>query len=137
MENMRKKLHVKHYGKEDEIGKTGIVWSHERYNFVCDDNAGLLRISHRYSHKRVDIESVLSIKKIGRLFHSLSGRSQEICRGRLRKSGNIMTLLSQRGFQKRDVFILPQEYIFRYLCINPVDKPYVRFRKYCRAFAAI
>ena len=63
MENMRKRLHIKHYGQADEIGKTGIVWSHGRYDFVCDDDAGLLRISHRYSHKRVDIKSVLSIIK--------------------------------------------------------------------------
>ena len=63
MENMRARLHVKHYGKADEIGKTGIVWSHGRYDFVCDDDAGLLRISHRYSHKRGDIKSVLSIIK--------------------------------------------------------------------------
>ena len=63
MENMRKRLHIKHYGQADEIGKTGIVWSHGRYDFVCDEDAGLLRISHRYSHKRGDIKSVLSIIK--------------------------------------------------------------------------
>ncbi len=63
MENMRIRLHIKHHGKEDGIGKTGIVWSHGRYDFVCDNDAGLLRISHRYSHKRVDIKSVLSIIK--------------------------------------------------------------------------
>ena len=55
MENMRTRLHIKHHSKADEIGKTGIVWSHGRYDFVCDDDAGLLRISHRYSHKRLDI----------------------------------------------------------------------------------
>ena len=63
MENMRTRLHIKHHGKADEIGKTGIVWSHGRYDFVCDDDAGLLRISHKYSHKRADIKSVLSIIK--------------------------------------------------------------------------
>jgi len=63
MENMRTRLHVKQYSRADEIGKTGIVWSHGRYDFVCDDDAGLLRISHRYSHKRGDIKSVLSIIK--------------------------------------------------------------------------
>jgi len=63
MENMRTRLHTTQYGREDEIGKTGIVWSHGRYDFVCDNDAGLLRISHRYSHKRVDIKSVLSIIK--------------------------------------------------------------------------
>jgi len=63
MENMHTRLHIKHHSKADEIGKTGIVWSHGHYDFVCDDDAGLLRISHRYSHKRVDIKSVLSIIK--------------------------------------------------------------------------
>jgi len=63
VENMRTRLHVKQYGRADEIGKTGIVWSHGRYDFVCDDDAGLLRISHQYSHKRGDIKSVLSIIK--------------------------------------------------------------------------
>jgi hypothetical protein len=63
MKNMRARLHVKHYGKADEIGKTGIVWSNGRYDFVCDNDVGLLRISHRYSHKRGDIKSVLSIIK--------------------------------------------------------------------------
>jgi len=63
MENMRTRLHTTQYGRADEIGKTGIVWSHGRYDFVCDDDAGLLRISHRYSHKRGDIKSVLSIIK--------------------------------------------------------------------------
>jgi hypothetical protein len=63
MENMRTRLHTTRYGREDEIGKTGIVWSHGRYDFVYDDDSGLLRISHRYSHKRGDIKSVLSIIK--------------------------------------------------------------------------
>ena len=63
MENMRTKLHATPDGRADEIGKTGIVWSHGRYDFVYDDNSGLLRISHRYSHKRGDIKSVLSIIK--------------------------------------------------------------------------
>jgi len=63
MDNMRKKLHVEHCNETDEIGKSGIVWSHGRYDFVCDDDAGLLRISHRYSHKKGDTKSVLSIIK--------------------------------------------------------------------------
>jgi hypothetical protein len=63
MENMRTRLHTTRYGREDEIGKTGIVWSHGRYDFVYDDDSGLLRISHRYSHKQGDIKSVLSIIK--------------------------------------------------------------------------
>jgi hypothetical protein len=49
--------------KRPEIGKTGIVWSHEHYDFVYDDDSGLLRISHKYSHKREDTKSVLSIIK--------------------------------------------------------------------------
>ena len=63
MKNMRTRLHTTRNGREDEIGKTGIVWSHGRYDFVYDDDSGLLRISHRYSHKRGDIKSVLSIIK--------------------------------------------------------------------------
>jgi len=63
MENMRTRLHATRYGREDEIGKTGIVWSHGRYDFMYDDDSGLLRISHRYSHKGGDIKSVLSIIK--------------------------------------------------------------------------
>jgi hypothetical protein len=63
MENMRTRLHATQHGRADEIGKTGIVWSHGRYDFVYDDNSGLLRISHKYSHKRGDIKSVLSIIK--------------------------------------------------------------------------
>ena len=63
MENMRTKLHATQHGQVDEIGKTGIVWSHGRYDFMYDDDSGLLRISHKYSHKRVDTKSVLSIIK--------------------------------------------------------------------------
>ena len=63
MENMRTKLHTKKYGREDEIGKTGIVWSHGRYDFMYDDDSGHLRISHQYSHKQEDVKSVLSIIK--------------------------------------------------------------------------
>jgi hypothetical protein len=47
MENMRTRLHTTQYGREDEIGKTGIVWSHERYDFMYDDDSGNLRISHK------------------------------------------------------------------------------------------
>jgi hypothetical protein len=63
MENMRTRLHATQYDRADEVGKTGIVWSHGRYDFTYDDDSGLLRISHRYSHKRGDIKSVLSIIK--------------------------------------------------------------------------
>jgi len=63
MENIRTRLHATQHGQVDEIGKTGIVWSLGRYDFVYDDDSGLLRISHKYSHKRVDTKSVLSIIK--------------------------------------------------------------------------
>jgi len=63
MENMRTRLHTTKDSREDEIGKTGIVWSHGRYDFMHDDDSGHLRISHQYSHKLEDIKSVLSIIK--------------------------------------------------------------------------
>ena len=63
MENMRTTLHATRHAHADEIGKTGIVWSHGRYDFVYDDDSGLLRVSHKYSHKRGDTNSVLSIIK--------------------------------------------------------------------------
>ena len=63
MKNMRTRLHVPQPGRVDEIGNAGIVWSHGRYDFVDDDDSGALRISHRYSHKRVDTKSVSSIAK--------------------------------------------------------------------------
>lgn len=67
MENMRTRLQATRYGRSDEMGKTGILWSHGRYDFVYDDDSGLLRVSHKYSHKRDDTNSVLSIirKMIG------------------------------------------------------------------------
>lgn len=45
----------------DEIGNAGVVWSHGRYDFVYDESSETLRISHKYSHKRVDTQSVLTI----------------------------------------------------------------------------
>ena len=63
MENLRTRLHIIHPGRTDEIGSAGVVWSQGRYDFVYDDNLGALRISHRYSHKRVDTKSVSSIAK--------------------------------------------------------------------------
>ncbi|MGD2094640.1 MAG: hypothetical protein PVH77_06510 [Phycisphaerales bacterium] len=63
MENMRARLHAKRRDQADEIGKTGVVWSYGRYDFVCDDDAGFLRISHRYSHRRRDTRSILSVIK--------------------------------------------------------------------------
>lgn len=63
MESMRSRLHILQPGRGDDIGKAGIVWSHGRYDFVYDDDAGTLRISHRYSHKRVDTKSVSSIAR--------------------------------------------------------------------------
>jgi len=63
MESLRTRLHLPLPGRADEIGKAGIVWSHGRYDFVYDRGSGSLRISHRYSHKRVDTQSVASIAK--------------------------------------------------------------------------
>ena len=63
MENTRTILQTKQHSQADAIGKTGIVWSHGRYDFVYDDDSGLLRVSHKYSHKRGDTNSVLSIIK--------------------------------------------------------------------------
>lgn len=63
MENMRTRLHIAQPGRADEIGNAGIVWSQGRYDFVYDDNLGALRISHQYSHKRVDTKSVSNIAK--------------------------------------------------------------------------
>jgi hypothetical protein len=63
MEDMRTRLHATQHDKADEIGKTGVVWSHGHYDFVYDDDSGLLRISHKYGHKRKDTRSVLSIIK--------------------------------------------------------------------------
>jgi hypothetical protein len=60
-QNMRTKLHVHQPGRTDEIGKAGIVWSCGRYDFVVDEGSKLLRISHKYSHKRIDTKSVASI----------------------------------------------------------------------------
>jgi hypothetical protein len=45
----------------DEIGRTGVIWSCGRYDFAHDDDLGQLRISHGYSHRRRDTQSVLSI----------------------------------------------------------------------------
>ena len=60
---MRTRLHATQHGQVDEIGKTGIVWSHGRYDFMYNDDSGLLRISHQYSHKLKDTKSVLSVIK--------------------------------------------------------------------------
>jgi len=63
MENLRTRLHIGRPGRTDEIGNTGIVWSLGRYDFVYDGASESLRITHRYSHKRVDTKSVSSIAK--------------------------------------------------------------------------
>lgn len=63
MTNMRTRLHIPTPGRADEIGNAGVVWSHGRYDFVYDAGAGSLRISHLYSHKRVDTRSVSSIAR--------------------------------------------------------------------------
>jgi len=61
--NLRTKLHLLRPGRADEIGNAGIVWSYGRYDFVYDRDSGSLRISHKYSHKRVDTKSVSSIAR--------------------------------------------------------------------------
>ena len=63
MEIMRTRLQVEPHEQADEIGGTGIVWSHGRYDFMYNDVSGLLRISHQYSHKLKDTKSVLSVIK--------------------------------------------------------------------------
>ena len=63
MESLRTRLHILQPGRADEIGNAGIVWSQGRYDFVYDSDSESLRISHRYSHKRVDTKSVSSIAK--------------------------------------------------------------------------
>lgn len=63
MENMQKRLQAIPQEQVEEIGRTGVVWSHERYDFMYDDDSGNLRISHKYSHKPRNTRSVLSIIK--------------------------------------------------------------------------
>jgi hypothetical protein len=63
MQNMRMRLNIPPVGRADEIGDAGIVWSYGRYDFVYDSSSESLRISHRYSHKRVNTRSVSSIAK--------------------------------------------------------------------------
>ena len=63
MEGLRARLHIKQPDRADEIGSAGVVWFHGRYDFVYDDGLGALRISHQYSHKRVDTKSVSSIAR--------------------------------------------------------------------------
>ncbi len=63
MENIRTKRGILKPGRGDDIGKAGIVWSLGRYDFVYDEDMGALRISHRYSHKRIDTRSVSSIAR--------------------------------------------------------------------------
>jgi len=63
MENVRTRFHITQPDRADEIGNAGIVWSHGRYDFVYDRDSRRLRISHKYSHKRVDTKSVSSIAK--------------------------------------------------------------------------
>jgi hypothetical protein len=63
METLRTRLHILQPGRADDIGNAGIVWSQGRYDFVYDRDSERLRISHKYSHKRVDTKSVSSIAK--------------------------------------------------------------------------
>jgi hypothetical protein len=61
--SMRTRLHSLPPGRADEIGNAGVVWSHGRYDFVYDCDAGSLRLTHKYSHKCVDTKSVASIAR--------------------------------------------------------------------------
>jgi hypothetical protein len=63
MESMQTRLQATPQEQADEIGRTGVVWSCGRYDFVHDDDLGQLRISHQYSRRRRDTQSVLSIIK--------------------------------------------------------------------------
>jgi hypothetical protein len=63
MESMQTRLQAAPHEEADEIGIAGVVWSCGRYDFVYDDDVGQLRISHQYSHRRRDTQSVLSIIK--------------------------------------------------------------------------
>jgi hypothetical protein len=63
VKHLQTRLHATQPGRTDEIGSAGIVWSSGRYDFVFDEDAGLLRVSHKYSHQQVDTKSVLSIVK--------------------------------------------------------------------------
>jgi hypothetical protein len=63
MGNMQTRLQATPQEEADEIGRIGAVWSCGRYDFVHDDDLGQLRISHQYSHRRRDTQSVLSIIK--------------------------------------------------------------------------
>ena len=63
METMRKRFQVTPKKQADEIGETGMVWSHGRYDFMYNDASEHLRISHQYSHRKRDTQSVLSIIK--------------------------------------------------------------------------
>ena len=63
MESMQTRLQATPQEQADEIARTGVVWSCGRYDFMYDDDLGQLRISHQYSHRRSDTQSVLSITK--------------------------------------------------------------------------
>jgi len=63
MKNMRTRLHIPRPTQRDEIGNAGVVWSYGRYDFVYGADSGSLRISHKYSHKRIHTKSVGSIAR--------------------------------------------------------------------------
>jgi hypothetical protein len=63
MENMQARLKIKPRKHTNEIGRAGVVWSCRRYDFMYNDETERLRISHQYSHKHADTQSVLSIMK--------------------------------------------------------------------------
>jgi hypothetical protein len=61
MEIVQTRLQLTPQEEADEMGRTGVIWSCGRYDFVHDDDLGQLRISHRYSHRPRDTQSILSI----------------------------------------------------------------------------
>ena len=71
VEGMRRKLKLPKPEKTDEIGNAGIIWLHGRYDFRYDPTMEYLQISHRYSHKWIDTQSVISIVKT-MIDHALS-----------------------------------------------------------------
>jgi hypothetical protein len=89
MDNLRKKLHAEHCSETDEIGRTGTVWSCGRYDFVHDDDLGQLRISHQYSYRRRDTQSVLSIIK--RMIGYAKDYLEEVKRSAEESAGTVET----------------------------------------------
>lgn len=71
VEGMHKKLKMPKLNKADKIRNTNIVWSHDRYDSLYDQNMDCLQISHRYSHKWIETQSVVNIVRT-MISHALS-----------------------------------------------------------------